>query len=142
MQQLYICRQQHGSKYFIRYNINMANIACNSSIHHLFNSYITYRLHVIITSSLKQHVSSSQITLNIIKSLISYPKVISQGHMRLQVANRTGWKICHNSLWQVGLLASRVTTGPARYGELGLLASRALGNCSLWRAGLLASRAI
>jgi len=39
MQQLYIRRQQHGSKYFIKYNINMTNIACNSIIHHLFNSH-------------------------------------------------------------------------------------------------------
>jgi len=96
----------------------LQNITCISSFHNLFTTYSTYKLHKIIISNLNHHVPSLQIILIIIKSLLSYPKVISQGLMRLQVANRTEWEIWHNSLWRVGLLALRVATGLARYGEL------------------------
>ena len=100
MQQLYISKQQHGSKYITRYNIHKANIACKSSIHHLFGSYITYKHHKITTSHLNHHITSLQIVNNIIKSLRT-----TQGSSLMV--------LCDNRSQQCTVLGSDLT----RYGE-------------------------
>ena len=118
------------------------NIACKSSIHHLFDSYITYKHHKIITNHLNHRISSLQIMLNIIKKSLKLP----QGHLSRSYAT-TGRK---QNRFQV-LTELAMASGIARLAgnwrscslwRVGLLASRALRDCSLWRVGLLASRAI
>ena len=118
MQQLYKSKQQHGSKYIIQIANHSASIASKSNIHDLINSYITHKLHKIIINNLNHHVSSSQIILNFSKSPRSYPRVISQGYMRLQVANRTGFWVLTQLAMASGNARLASNLGLARYGEL------------------------
>ena len=117
----------------------------SSQTSHILHIYIIHMIHIVHICFIDHHHKLKS-SYNIITDCITQywkplilSKFISQGLVRKQIATERGTTFYHNSLWRVGLLASRVITGLTRHGELDCPPCKRSGTT---RCGELGSRAM